>query len=120
MRVNHSGNNTPQGSDATEVKHPRRHAASASGEVSQPETRSSQSVKHAHHHPVQHPDAKTEISNKSREFGHAKQVASAAPDIREDRVHDLKRRIADRSYKVDHDAIADRMVDEHLKMSGIG
>jgi hypothetical protein len=59
--------------------------------------------------------ARAEISPKAREFSQAKAVASQAPDIREDRVADLKKRISEGSYRIDEDAIADRMVDEHLR-----
>jgi len=59
--------------------------------------------------------ARPEISARAREFAQAKETASAAPDVREDRIAELKRRIASGSYKVDADALADRMVDEHLQ-----
>ena len=64
--------------------------------------------------------AKAEISKKSKEFAQAKSVAKATPDVRADRVAELKQRIADGKYKVDAPAIADRMVDEHLKMADLG
>ncbi|NDD91776.1 flagellar biosynthesis anti-sigma factor FlgM [bacterium] len=63
--------------------------------------------------------AKTEISGKAREFAKAKEVAGQAPDVREDRIAELKAKIAAGNYKVNAQAIADRMVDEHLS-SGIG
>jgi len=61
-------------------------------------------------------DVKADISSKSKEFSNAKAVASNAPDVRADKIAELKRRIADKSYKVDHVAVADKMVDEHLRM----
>lgn len=63
--------------------------------------------------------AKAEISGKAREFAKAKEVAGQAPDVREDRIAELKAKIAAGNYKVNAQAIADRMVDEHLS-SGIG
>ena len=63
--------------------------------------------------------ARAEISGRAREFAAAKEAASGAPDVREERIAELKRRIASGSYKVDADAIADRMVDEHLR-AGVG
>jgi len=60
-------------------------------------------------------DVKAEISNKSREFANAKAVATSAPDVRADKIAELKRRIADKSYKVDNVAVADKLVDEHLR-----
>lgn len=62
--------------------------------------------------------AKAEISTKGKDFAKAREVAAKAPDVREDRVSDLKERIASGKYKVSADAIADRMVDEHLRMGG--
>jgi negative regulator of flagellin synthesis FlgM len=63
--------------------------------------------------------AKTEISSRGREFAAAKAMAKSAPDVREDRVADLKKRIAEGSYAMNSDAIADRMVNDHIKMSGM-
>ncbi len=59
----------------------------------------------------------TEISQKSRDFAQAKAIAGKTPDVRENRVAELKKQINDGTYKVNTDAVADRMVDEHLKMS---
>jgi negative regulator of flagellin synthesis FlgM len=64
--------------------------------------------------------AKTEISSEARELAHAKHAAAAAPDTREEKIAELKRRIAEGKYHVDANAVADKMVDEHLQMSGIG
>ncbi len=64
-------------------------------------------------------DANTEISAKGREFAQAKEIASGAPDVREEKIARLKEMISSNKYKVDSHAIADRMVDEHLS-SGIG
>ena len=62
---------------------------------------------------------KTEISTQAREFAQAKSVAGSAPDVREQKVAELKARIAAGNYEVNAQAIADRMVDEHIT-SGIG
>jgi len=62
---------------------------------------------------------KTEISTQAREFAQAKSVAGSAPDVREQKVAELKARIAAGKYEVNAQAIADRMVDEH-STSGIG
>lgn len=64
-------------------------------------------------------DARPEISAKGREFAQAKEVASHAPDVREEKIARLKEMINAGKYKVDAHAVADRMVDEHLS-SGIG
>lgn len=63
--------------------------------------------------------AKTEISAKAREMAKAKSVAQQTPDVREEKVAEIKRRLAEGRYKVDPQAVADRMVDEHLKTGGL-
>lgn len=62
---------------------------------------------------------KADISAKGKEYAAAKAAAAAAPDVREDKIAALKAKIAEGKYHVDVDAVADRMVDEHLKMSGM-
>jgi negative regulator of flagellin synthesis FlgM len=57
--------------------------------------------------------ARAEISDKGKEFAKAHAAASAAPDVRESRIAELKKRIADGNYKIDSDKIADRMMSEH-------
>ena len=58
----------------------------------------------------------TTISPQSREFAQAKVAAAEAPDVREDRIAELKKRIDENNYDVDSKAVADRLVDDHLKM----
>jgi negative regulator of flagellin synthesis FlgM len=60
--------------------------------------------------------AKTEISDRAKEMSQAKALAQSAPDIREDRVAKLKEQISQGKYEINAEAIADRMVDEHLGM----
>ena len=57
---------------------------------------------------------KPEISAKAKEFSKAYAAAATAPDVREDKIADLKKRIADGSYKIDNDAVADKMISEHM------
>ena len=64
-------------------------------------------------------DTKTDISPKAKEFAQAKKIASDAPDVREAKIAELRKRISEGHYKVDADAVADRMVDDHLQMSGL-
>lgn len=59
---------------------------------------------------------KTDISSKAKEFSKAYSVAASTPDIREDRVADLKKRISEGTYKIDNEAIADKMISEHMSM----
>ncbi|MEN9724022.1 MAG: hypothetical protein RJB38_2008 [Pseudomonadota bacterium] len=62
---------------------------------------------------------KAEISSKAKDLAKAKEVAGQAPDVREDKIAELKARIAAGKYEVNAQAVADRLVDEHLS-SGIG
>jgi negative regulator of flagellin synthesis FlgM len=54
-----------------------------------------------------------EISSKAKDMAKAHAVASAAPDVREDRIAELKKRIASGEYRVDSDAVAEKMIGEH-------
>ena len=108
MKVNHAGHNS-----ANEVSNPKQGARSSGTQESKKGTARAAEK-------TVTPDASTEISVKSKEFSRVKGIATGTPDVRDDRVAALKRKIAEGSYQVDSDAIADRMVDEHLKMSGIG
>jgi negative regulator of flagellin synthesis FlgM len=60
-----------------------------------------------------------EISTRAREAAKAKAIADAAPDIREARIAELKKKIANNEYNVKPEAIADRLVDEHLSTRGM-
>jgi flagellar biosynthesis anti-sigma factor FlgM len=44
----------------------------------------------------------------------AKNIASAAPDVREARIEELRKRIAAKQYDVKPEDIADKMLSEHL------
>ena len=61
----------------------------------------------------------TNISGRAKEMAMAKTVATSADDVREAKIAELKRRIASKEYNVKPDAIADRMVDEHLQTRGL-
>jgi negative regulator of flagellin synthesis FlgM len=60
----------------------------------------------------------TDISTKARDLAKAKQVASQAPDVRESRIAELREKIQNKTYNVSAEAIADRLVDDHLRMNG--
>jgi negative regulator of flagellin synthesis FlgM len=59
------------------------------------------------------------VSPKAKELSEARQkalgIARNTPDVREDRVAELKKKINSGSYKVDPDKIADGMMKEALK-----
>jgi negative regulator of flagellin synthesis FlgM len=54
-----------------------------------------------------------EISDKAKDLAKAYAVASATPDVREDRIAELKKRISSGDYKIDSDKVADKMISEH-------
>jgi negative regulator of flagellin synthesis FlgM len=62
----------------------------------------------------------TEISARAKDMARAKEVASGAPDIREEKIAELKKRIANKEYNVKPEAIADKMVDEHMASARLG
>lgn len=108
MRVNQSGNNPVQKSEVSGAKRSNQAAS----------TQESQKAARAYQGGAAD-GAKAEISAKGKEFAKAKAVASETPDVREEKIAELKRRIAAGTYKVDAEAISERMVDDHLK-AGIG
>lgn len=62
--------------------------------------------------------ANAEISGRAREMAAAKQAAADAPDVRESKIAALREQIAQKKYNVSADAIADKLVDDHLRMGG--
>ena len=50
------------------------------------------------------------LSPQARELCDARRALEAVPDVREDMVAELKARIASGTYRIDAEAIADRMV----------
>jgi negative regulator of flagellin synthesis FlgM len=108
MKVGSYGNQAVQSGEAGATKKTER-----SNEASQ-----SAPVKKAQESAAGSQAAKADISSRAREFSKAKEVAAAAPDVREEKVAELKRKIQSGNYSVDAQAVADRMVNEHLKTGG--
>ncbi|MGZ3773810.1 MAG: flagellar biosynthesis anti-sigma factor FlgM [Pseudobdellovibrionaceae bacterium] len=59
--------------------------------------------------------SKVDVSSRAQDAKKIKELAMAAPDVDEVKVAKFRQLIDEGKYKVDADAIADRMVDEHLK-----
>ncbi|NBX92355.1 MAG: flagellar biosynthesis anti-sigma factor FlgM [Proteobacteria bacterium] len=59
--------------------------------------------------------ASVEISERAKLMKQAMETAQNTPDIRRDKVEMLKKSIREGTYHVDSAAIADRLVDEHLR-----
>jgi len=60
--------------------------------------------------------AKVELSTRAQDLARAKELATPSNDIDEAKVARLQKLIDAGEYKVDAEAIADRLVDEHSKM----
>jgi len=116
MRVSQSGSNPVQGSEISQAG-----KAKAASKTEKPEgpAKAAEGAKTGGGESV-----KADISSRGKELAKdmakAKEVATSAPDIREEKVAELKRRIAAGKYNVSPEAIADKMVDEHLKTADLG
>jgi flagellar biosynthesis anti-sigma factor FlgM len=62
--------------------------------------------------------ASAEISTRARDMAKSKQIASETSDVREAKIAELREKIANKKYNVGADAIADRLVDDHLGLAG--
>jgi flagellar biosynthesis anti-sigma factor FlgM len=110
MKVNQSASQPIQSSETKGAHHASKaHGAHKAGRA-----------QHAHETAHEGGDVKAEVSDRAREMAMAKSAASDAPDVREDKIAEIKARIASGKYHVDSHAVADRLVDDHIRMSGIG
>lgn len=109
MKVNQSTSNPIQNSEVKGAKAAGKAQASKASDKAAPskEPRDTSAVK-------------AEVSDRAREMATAKTAATNAPDVREEKIAALKARIAAGKYNVDNQAVADRLVDDHVRMSGIG
>lgn len=63
--------------------------------------------------------AQVALSSKAQDILKAQELAQSTPDIDMDKVEKFQKLIDSGKYKVDAKAVAERMVDEHLMMSGL-
>lgn len=61
--------------------------------------------------------ARVDLSPRATELRKAKELATPSESIDEAKVARLQKLIDEGKYKVDAEAIADRLLDEHMKMS---
>jgi negative regulator of flagellin synthesis FlgM len=108
MRVNNTGSSPIQGADVRSTKGTGRAGADKRADRSEGAGAANTAD-----------GVKSDISTRGRELARAKEIAAETPDVREDKIADIKARLADGKYKVSADDIADKMVSEHLHM-GIG
>jgi negative regulator of flagellin synthesis FlgM len=57
-------------------------------------------------------DAIVNLSQASKEAQKIKEIIASEPDVREDKVADLKERIESGRYTIDHAKVADKLVNE--------
>lgn len=57
---------------------------------------------------------KLEISQVGKDYRAAKNVVAQTPDIREDKVADIKKRMESGSYNVNMQEVADKLVDRYF------
>jgi len=57
-------------------------------------------------------DTIVNLSQASKEAQKIKEIIASEPDVREDKVADLKERIESGRYTIDHAKVADKLVDE--------
>jgi len=57
-------------------------------------------------------DAIVNLSQASKEAQKIEEIIASEPDVREDKVADLKERIESGRYTIDHAKVADKLVDE--------
>jgi negative regulator of flagellin synthesis FlgM len=60
--------------------------------------------------------ARVDVSTRAQDMARAKELATPSDDIDEAKVERLQRLIDSGQYKIDAEAIADRLIDEHSKM----
>jgi negative regulator of flagellin synthesis FlgM len=113
MKVTHSGGPPVHGGEVAGNKGAEKAEKAEKSERVHSASKAAGPAGPAH---TENADAQAQISPKSKEFAQAKAVAVAAPDVREERVMDLKNRIASGEYSVNAESIADRLVDEHVRM----
>jgi negative regulator of flagellin synthesis FlgM len=59
-------------------------------------------------------DTIVNLSTTSKEAQMAKKIVASEPDVRADKVSELKQRIESGNYTVDHKAVADKLVDSFM------
>ena len=62
--------------------------------------------------------SKVELSSRAQDIKKAKELATPGDDVDEAKVARIQAMIDSGSYKVNAEAIADRLLDEHTKMPG--
>lgn len=59
-------------------------------------------------------DTVVNLSQASKEAQRIREIVSAEPDVREDKVAELKEKIETGRYEIDHEGVADKLVDSFI------
>jgi flagellar biosynthesis anti-sigma factor FlgM len=105
-----TGNATPNPAVATEITS-ENSVAKAKGID---KARDTEAASGAHSSAAARAGSHVEISDKARMMQKATELVRQMPEVRADRVAQLKKSIGDGSYHVDSAALADKLLDEHL------
>ncbi len=106
MKVNQAGNSSVQSTETSAAKRTGKANANGAGKAAEKNPAAATSSE----------SVNAKISTKGKEMVRAKAIATQTPDVREDKIAELKKRIAEGKYHVDSDAVADRLVDDHMQM----
>jgi len=109
MKVNSANASAVQGTEVSKSGQASKAAKTEKAKASD----SSRQVSQAPLTPEQ--SNRAEISPRAKEMAQAKSIAQSTPDVREDKIAALKKKIAEGSYKVDANAVAEKMVSEHMQ-----
>ncbi|MCK9273913.1 MAG: flagellar biosynthesis anti-sigma factor FlgM [Syntrophales bacterium] len=60
------------------------------------------------------PEEKVSLSAKAKDINKVKEAIAELPDMREEKVMELKRRIDEGSYRVEGEKVADKLIEESL------
>jgi len=92
-------------------KHLTQSAKDASGQVEEKQSVGEQQVERADQSGQ---DTVVNLSPALKEAQAIKDVIASEPDVREDKVAEIKARIESGNYEIDHQAVADKMVDSFI------
>lgn len=109
MKITH--NKVGQNLNATDTQTEKASGAAKSGDVK----KSSDSSQNSAAGTASSEATKVQLSPRVQDIKKIKELAKNAPDVDNDKVAKFKQMIAEGKYKVDAKAVADKMVDEHLK-----
>ncbi|MDI9570836.1 MAG: flagellar biosynthesis anti-sigma factor FlgM [Pseudomonadota bacterium] len=60
------------------------------------------------------PEEKVDISSRAKEYGQIKRIVDGSPEVREERIQELQRRIDNGVYRIPAEDVLKKMVGENL------